>query len=69
MTDNNKNLHEALSNPDNDRSFKLHVLEKLDCIHSKHTKLEKDFSIFKIKTYVFVALLVSAKEAIVRKIF
>lgn len=59
----NKEMHEALAKPENDREFKLHVLEKLESLD----EMENNFKIFKLKSYSLIVLLIAGKEALVRK--
>jgi len=56
-----------------DAAFKL-LTDRLDAIDGKlegieksHIELDKSFVIFKVKAYMFIAILVGAKEVIVKK--
>jgi len=59
----NKEMHEAMSKPENDREFKMHVLKKLDSLEENQTKYKNDLKFFKIKISAFLAILIGAKEA------
>lgn len=40
---------------------------KVNKVHVSHLKLDKNFSLFKLKAYMLVTILVGAKDAIYRK--
>lgn len=67
--DDNKQMHEALSKPDNDHNFKMHVLSKLDSIEERHKALDLGFKVFKIKAFAFIAALVSGIEIAAKSYF
>lgn len=61
-------MHNALAKSENDHEFKMYILKKLDAIESEQIEGKSDLKIFKMKVYVLIVALVSAKETIVKKL-
>jgi len=62
----NRDLHEAMAKPENDREYKLHVLSKLDCLEKSQIKRDKSDLHFKYKIFALVVILTGVKESILK---
>lgn len=67
--DEKEELYKKLSEVGNDQDFKMYILKKIDTLDRNHNKLDKNFSIFKVKAYMVIAAIIGAKEAIIRSFF
>jgi len=65
--DEKDELYKKLCDVGNDAQFKMYMLRKMDNIENNHAKLDKNFNMFKLRAYVFISLLVGAKETLMRK--
>lgn len=67
-SDSREKIYEKLCEVENDKEFKMYLLKKIDTIEENNRKLDKNFAIFKVKAYVFMALIIGLKDTLVKKL-